>query len=876
MYWSVLKTLCLLSGPIALFVSVIALSKANEKSNSQVQSKPAYKPTPPPIPPIPAEKPAPAAASGYTTTPPPLPMVETSGRTQEIEAGFDKYIKYEKRERSKELGVWEQKIGTRWLLVAGIVTVFVGVGFFLKYAYDNFSLGPQGRVIAVAVFGLLALLAGEITRRRGFGFVAKGVTALGFALLYAAVFTAYQIYHLIGYIPACSIAGVITLGAMVYAVVLDEVFIAFLSLLGGFASPAMVLLKVVHPAPLFVYVAILGAGAMGCSYYRRWRAVNLLAFAGTFGLFARWFYTSLIYTTLSKGGAITMRQFYFVVGWLCVFSAMYLVMPVLYSLAKKTKARTEEVCLILANAAVTLYFLAAILFDWFRDYLALMSLLMATGHFLFAAIVHNRCKEDANLRMSLKAIGIFCVTLAVPLYFKLDATTVAWALEAAVLSYIGLRYKSILTQAAGLIVMTGSVICLLVDMPTHKGTFTLIINPEFGRWMLVSASVFVIHLMYRRNKTESSYAVLTQILYGISMAILFAACWMEWSAYKTNYIKEQTGQLIIFAGMLLLFMPRFIKPEGPISEVLSWVLLIVSAVFCCDTINNNPLGRSVFENIDFSIVLAFLAVMLLYQIRYRKISDIGSQILYIIFGVLLLMALWFRWATYCGSCLPNDKLTRGDIIIFAFGVLLFVARPLVPKGILPKITALILAVLGAGYTIYNFERLCRAEFQIFFNINFLIAAVFIVVLFLAAKFTGDDRIFKPIFALIGVIVLWIILTQEIYYYWQHKTLNGEQIVNWQFMAQMCISIVWAAYAFVLMLLGFLRNRAHLRYISFVIFGVLLAKVFLVDTHEIKNIYRVAAFLMTGITLVGVSYLYQYLRKNGFFDALFLDDAEKKD
>jgi len=882
MYRSMLEMLCLLSGPAALIISIIALSRTKEKSGLQPREKIGYDPKPPQIPAIPVAKPThiptPALTPAYTPTPPPLPVfedAEPSKAPQTIEADFDKYIKYEKRERGKELGVWEQKIGTRWLLVAGIITVFVGVGYFLKFAYDNFSMGPQGRVIAVTIFGLIALLAGEITRRQGFGFVAKGVTALGFAILYAAVFSAYQIYHLIGYVPACSIASIITIGAMVYAVTLAEVLIAFLSLLGGFATPAMVLLKVVHPAPLFVYVLILGCGAMVCSYYRRWRVINLLAFAGTFGLFARWFYTSLIYATLSKGGAITMQQFYFVIGWLCVFSVIYLVMPVLYGLAKKTKARTEEVCQILANAAITLYFLSAILFDWFRDYLALMSLIMATAHLLFAAIVHKRCKEDVSLRMSLKAIGIFCITLAVPLYFKLDATTVTWSLEAAVLSYIGLRYKSILTQAAGLIVMTGSIICLLVDMPTHRESF--ILNVEFGRWLLVSASVFVIHLMCRKDKTQIGYAMLTQLLYGISMAILFAACWIEWSLCKTSCIKEQTGQLIIFAGMLIMFVPRFIKPEGKISEFLSWVLIIATAAFCLNTVRYTAFSGSKFWTIDFAITMALLAVMFIYQIKYRKVSDVGSQILYIMFGVLLLIAVCFRWATYCGCCLPDDKLYRGYIVLYALGVLLFVIRPIAPKGIMPKVVAVIIALIGSFYTTAFFEQLhYYTEFRIFWNINFLTAVAFIIGLFFAAKFTSSDKIFKTIFSIIGVITLWIILTLEIYLYWQHKTLNGEHVMNWQFMAQMCISIAWAIYAFVLMVLGFLRNNAYLRYISFMIFGVLLAKVFLVDTHEIKNIYRVAAFLMTGVTLVGVSYLYQYLRKKGFFDTLFLNDSEKKD
>jgi uncharacterized membrane protein len=36
---------------------------------------------------------------------------------------------------------------------------------------------------------------------------------------------------------------------------------------------------------------------------------------------------------------------------------------------------------------------------------------------------------------------------------------------------------------------------------------------------------------------------------------------------------------------------------------------------------------------------------------------------------------------------------------------------------------------------------------------------------------------------------------------------------------------------------------------------------------VKSVYRIAAFLATGVTLVGVSYLYQHLKKKGFFEAV---------
>ena len=87
---------------------------------------------------------------------------------------------------------------------------------------------------------------------------------------------------------------------------------------------------------------------------------------------------------------------------------------------------------------------------------------------------------------------------------------------------------------------------------------------------------------------------------------------------------------------------------------------------------------------------------------------------------------------------------------------------------------------------------------------------------------------------------------------------------------MYMSIAWAIYAAVLMVAGFWRKKAFLRYISLGIFGILLVKVFILDMSTVKSVYRIAAFLATGVTLVGVSYLYQYLKKKGFFEAVLSD------
>jgi uncharacterized membrane protein len=39
------------------------------------------------------------------------------------------------------------QIGQRWLLVGGITMTILGIGFFLKYAFEQNWVGPVGRVL---------------------------------------------------------------------------------------------------------------------------------------------------------------------------------------------------------------------------------------------------------------------------------------------------------------------------------------------------------------------------------------------------------------------------------------------------------------------------------------------------------------------------------------------------------------------------------------------------------------------------------------------------------------------------------------------------------------------------------------------------------
>ncbi len=87
--------------------------------------------------------------------------------------------------------------------------------------------------------------------------------------------------------------------------------------------------------------------------------------------------------------------------------------------------------------------------------------------------------------------------------------------------------------------------------------------------------------------------------------------------------------------------------------------------------------------------------------------------------------------------------------------------------------------------------------------------------------------------------------------------------------------MWAIYGAALMVAGFWRKSIILRCVSLGIFGLLVLKVFIFDTSKVESVYRIAAFLATGVTLVAVSYLYQFLKKKGFFDTMLSEKSTEQ-
>ncbi len=103
----------------------------------------------------------------------------------------------------------------------------------------------------------------------------------------------------------------------------------------------------------------------------------------------------------------------------------------------------------------------------------------------------------------------------------------------------------------------------------------------------------------------------------------------------------------------------------------------------------------------------------------------------------------------------------------------------------------------------------------------------------------------------SIITLFVIST-EIMSFWAVRTTAPDAYVA----RQMMLSAAWVTYAAFLVVIGMRRQYAPIRYFAIALFGVTLVKVFLVDLQTLGGIYRVAGFLVVGLILLIVSFLYQ--------------------
>jgi len=195
--------------------------------------------TSPPAPP-PSEQSPPQAEEAAPTVHPAAPVTSESAVEVDTTPPLGPLWAPPAAKRAPVLsGSAEVRLGQKWLLIAGLVITVLAVGYFLKYSFDRNWIGPAGRVALAYLAGIAMLGVGEFFRRRKLKLFGLYLLGGGIAVLYFASYAAFQIYDLIGQLPAFGLMALVTALAGVLSLYHDTKWLAVLGIIGGFLTPVI-------------------------------------------------------------------------------------------------------------------------------------------------------------------------------------------------------------------------------------------------------------------------------------------------------------------------------------------------------------------------------------------------------------------------------------------------------------------------------------------------------------------------------------------------------------------------------------------------------------------------------------------------------------
>jgi uncharacterized membrane protein len=110
---------------------------------------------------------------------------------------------------------------------------------------------------------------------------------------------------------------------------------------------------------------------------------------------------------------------------------------------------------------------------------------------------------------------------------------------------------------------------------------------------------------------------------------------------------------------------------------------------------------------------------------------------------------------------------------------------------------------------------------------------------------------------IGALLPWLVLSVDLYGYFDAQAaIGGADRSHWARLGQMSLSVLWAAYATGLLVVGFRSELARLRWTALGLYGLTVGKVFLLDMVGLDEIYRILAFLVLAVLLGVAARVYQ--------------------
>ncbi|WCM51720.1 DUF2339 domain-containing protein [Pseudomonas sp. WJP1] len=447
-------------------------------------------------------------------------------------------------------------LGGNTVLRVGVVLLFLGLAFLLRYATEGMVVPIELRYAGVAAvaLGLLGLGWWLRTRNNDYALMLQGAAI---AVLYLTVFAAMRLHPLLDPSAAFGLLVAVTVFSAILAITQDALGLAAAAALGGFAAPLLASTGAGSHVALFSYFALLNAGILAIAWFKAWRLLNVIGFTGTFGIGFAWGLRSY-----------TPELLWSTEPFLILFFAMYLVIGLLYARRKLLQmgdAPEDESreALLRWSARKGDYVDGTLLFGpplvGFGLQFALVQHLefaaafsaLALGMIYMGLARLLMGGRALLLAETCLALGVIFTSLAIPLGLDARWTSAAWAVEGAGIFWLGLRQQRPFARAFALLLQAGAALVFVGEL--RSGESSLLEGTPLGALMLGGALLFSFHQLHKALPAQISSweRHVPPVLAALGLTFVYLLAPMFFFAHGTSISWALAGLLTLFVALRL-------------------------------------------------------------------------------------------------------------------------------------------------------------------------------------------------------------------------------------------------------------------------------------------------------------------------------------
>jgi len=745
----------------------------------------------------------------------------------------------------------------------GIVVLFFGIAFLLKYAIDHNKLPIEFRLIAISLGAIVMLVIGWRLResRAGYALSLQG-GAVG--ILYLVVFAAMRLYHLLPPGAAFGLLVAIAAFSAALAILQDSLVFAVFGVVGGFLAPVLTSTGSGNHVMLFSYYSVLNLGILAVAWRKSWRLLNLVGFAFTFVIASLWGYLSY-----------TPEHFSTTEPFLIFFVLLYILIAVLFAMRQKPELLGYVDGPIVFGTPIVGFGLQSYLVSDIEYGLAWSALALGLLYLSLASVLVRKHAENLNLLIkAFMGIGVLFGTLVIPLAFDGRWTSAAWAVEGSAAIWIGTQQRHRLPRLFGVLLLFGSSAAFLSDINSPVGSWPVLNSFYIGCLMICVAALFSAYQYFRNRERigegESDPAHLLLLLLGL--AWWFTGGLLEIHDFVAHKFRVNSEFVfVILSSLVSVLIARRLqwKPVGFTAFIL--LPTMVFAAFVMYITVSQPLVHGGYISWPIALVV-YYGLLRRHEDRLSfKVKEFGHAIsLWLIIFLLSWLAYWA-----VGKIETLSQVWLDITLALVPAVILHLVGRLSsntdkwPVGVhagtyLGLAASPVMALLWLGAIFISLTNNGEARplpyVPILNPLDLTQVLVFIVAAnwFVKAKrlklvVTNPDWRAVLYTAAALTVFLWLnaVLLRTIHH-WMHVPFTFYAMSH-SVLVQTSLSIFWGLLGFAVMVLA---NRLINRVIWFsgsLLLGVVVVKLFLVDLAQSGTIERIISFIVVGILLLVVGY-----------------------